>query len=1522
MVIDMENFFVCIFENNRFSQFKLDNIIHNSFNGFLSKDFSCSGESLYLPFVLSEEKYYFYSKNTTWEFTYNGNCLTEKVEIKNGDYFIASNGKHKYSLLITSSRYCSVSAKAYSISRCSKIFIGRSSEMNIVTDITNSISRKHAAIRVEESGKAYIEDLSGKTGVYVNNKKERTKELVNGDEIFIMGVTIIYFENMLVIPANTKTNGMKLLESIDVLAASDNEKKVEYVRTPRIYKSLENGKITIDPPTAPQKTKEMPFILTAGPSLTMSFAMLASLAVTISNAIKGDGISSIITSGVMAISMLLGALFWPKLLRDYNKRQQIANEKYRCQKYLSYLDEKEDEIKKKYDRNIRIWNEILLPSPTEQIGFITDQKQRLWERTPDDDDFLSVRLGLGQRSFEVDIQVPQKGFVLEDDAIVDKAREISNKYSTLHNVPISISLKDKKIIGVVGDYYNVAKCIISNVVSLHAPDEVKLVIVCNAFQKKKLSVFNNLPHSWSSDKKRRFVAADKSEVYALFSEIDESITTRELQLSKEDLRIPHYVVLVFDQTLIDDIPFKKKMLDKNNTFGVSTVFFSEKYKGIPKECEAVIQKNADACGMYVKNENDNHFLSFEFDHIDDCSVDELIYGLSKIDNEVDLTVASVPDSVSFLDMYKVGNIDSLNIQSHWRSNLSHKSLAVPIGVKSGGEVFSIDIHEKYHGCHGLVAGTTGSGKSEFLQALILSLMINYSPEEVAFVLVDFKGGDMARPFLKSPHLAATISNLSGNTLYRALVSLEAEIKRRQALFNESALQLSVDKIDINSYHKYYKEQKLNKPLPHLVIIIDEFAQLKTQYPDFLAKLIDIAQVGRSLGIHLVLATQKPNGVVDPQIWSNSRFKVCLKVTDKQDSVDMINRPDAALIKNPGRAIIQIGYDEIFESIQSGYSGAEYIPLDEFYSDDSISVHMINNPGEILHTAKSVTKNNSTGKTQLEEIMLQINNLGKHLGLNVEKLWLPVLSSELRFEECETVYNCLCVDKTDTSPLGQAICGMVDVPQKQEQKPLVIDFINNGHLAIYGSSGTGKTTAVQSLVFALALKYSPQLFNLFVLDFGGGGLVNLSNAPHCVDYVTDLNEKDVNSLLNKIDKIIKQRRSLFSENNCANYTSYIQQGNQLPFMLVILDNYSVFREKMYKSEDLLVQLIASARSCGVYFVITGNSKGAIYYKVTDHISSKIVFALNDSGAYRDILNVSTPIIPDNIRGRGLTVQNKAAVEMQIAVPFDCENETERTLNINAVYAEMAKLYEKANISDFNCENEMDFTDLEDDNSFYSTDIYEKRQMEPLMPVQQTDSLVFGNQVGSNQIQGFDITKSRRFIVSNPINNTSVYDTVLLCSLESFSTVFAISNKSSAKYSQVIHVEDIDKFIQESFVDTTNSQENAVLIIDDFCDFYDRISDDALALMLKCIKNSSSMAIITIDDMQRINLYRDTELFIHLVRVTDGLIIGGSVNDELASLLHESFNDIPVLPRKKQLREDQALIFSGSRSSYINLRTEDT
>ena len=216
-----------------------------------------------------------------------------------------------------------------------------------------------------------------------------------------------------------------------------------------------------------------------------------------------------------------------------------------------------------------------------------------------------------------------------------------------------------------------------------------------------------------------------------------------------------------------------------------------------------------------------------------------------------------------------------------------------------------------------LAGTTGSGKSETLQTLILSLAISYSPTEVAFFLIDYKGGGMANLFSRLPHLAGQISNLSGHLIQRAMISVKSENRRRQRIFAE----YGVNKID--EYTKLFKNKKAAVPLPHLFIIIDEFAELKREEPDFMKELISVSRVGRSLGVHLILATQKPSGTVDEDIWSNSKFRLCLRVQNRQDSNDMLHKPDAAYITQAGRCYLQVGSDEIYELFQSGWSGAPY-----------------------------------------------------------------------------------------------------------------------------------------------------------------------------------------------------------------------------------------------------------------------------------------------------------------------------------------------------------------------------------------------------------------------------------------------------------------------------------------------------------------------------------------------------------------------------------------------------------------------
>ena len=1500
----MADYFVIVFGGNEYFNYKIRDILDNSFNGIVSEEYAFNGIRFYFPIVAEGDEYLIDDRSANWKFTINGEELQTKQVLKSGDFIRATSKDISLSMLVIDYSQCSIGAKAYKLESGRTYFIGRSEEMNIVINTSAGVSRKHASIRVDATGNAFLDDISGKTGVFVNGKRIDSYQLRMGDHVFIMGVCMVYFGTSLFIPSNIQVNGICLCEQIESVLPNEDEDNSLYVRTPRIKKNLDTLPIEIDSPPPPQKLKDQPFILTAGPSITMTLAMLASLGVTISRFFSAEtkDYTSIIPGGIMAISMLLGALFWPKLSRSYTDRLTKAKELFRQKKYRQYLNEKEVEIARSYERNTRIWNESIYPSCSELISNIENQNRHLWERSCRDDDFLEIKLGTGKRPFEVDISIKKSGFELEEDFLKTEAIELADRYHELNNVPITLSLMTHKVVGVVGDYELVIRNIITNLVSLFSPDEVKLVLVGNRYQEKQFSIYNDLPHMWSSDKTSRYVATTEAEAYSLFSELDEKIQAREETLEKGDMRIPYYIILIFDQAIVDNIPFKKIMVNPENSFGVSSIFFGERFNQIPKECETIIQRNDETCGIYIKNENDNRFVLFTPDEVNDVEVNRLVSALSRVQIKKEKAASNVPDRISFLDVYQVGNVEELNIESHWSANTSNKSLAAPIGVIAGGEIFNLDIHEKYHGCHGLVAGTTGSGKSEFLQAYILSMMINYSPNEVAFVLVDFKGGDMARPFLSSPHLSATISNLSGNTLYRALVSLEAEVKNRQRIFNESASKLGIDKLDINSYHRYFKEHKLEEPLPHLVIVIDEFAQLKTHHPEFMAKLIDVAQVGRSLGIHLILATQKPSGVVDPQIWSNSRFKVCLKVMDKQDSIDMINKPVAALIKNPGRAYVQVGYDEIFELVQSGYSGAEYIPQDSFIDEDSVTVSMVNWPGEEIRAAKDIAKGEKTDLTQLEAITKEMCNLGQKLHLKTKELWLKPLEERLLLEELDDIKD---------ESLGVVSCGKMDLPHIQQQCNYVINFVKDGHLAIYGSSGTGKSTLIQTIFYAMSSKYDPSRFNSLIIDFNGGSMIGLSKMPHCIGYVNDGSENKVNQLLTIIGQMINDRRIKFASANCANYESYIESGNcDIPIVLAVIDNYASFREKMYRCEEMLVQYIADAKACGIYFIITGSSKGAIYYKVLDHINKKVVFNMNDTGSYRDILNVNIPFYPENVKGRALVGYEKTVAEMQVAVPFDAESESNRNHQINLFYEALRTKY--GEIEGYTLTEPDDIAESEEEESIQ---IYRKQEMKKYMGSGASKSIILGAELETGRNIDFSFENQYKFFVANRYGNIDIVKDICKRIIDSGFSLKVFSNRfAQLDLQDDFLINDVDSFMNEY------ESTNVVLVIDGFSDLYDEISDDSLELLEKTLR-SGEKNIVTIDDMERIADYSSTELYLELVKCEFGVVVGGSADNEFACLLSDEFYNIQEEYRSIELVDDQAIVYYKDTASFIQLGGQD-
>lgn len=1418
--------------------------------------------------------------------------LMEEYLLQHGDYITFYNTETNFnvSVLLRKSRLIKLAYEKYFVANNTSLSIGFSQSDDLVNTICkNFASSSVARLNIDNQGKAIVQKV-GDISLYVNGSICEQKQLEKFDEIFIAGMSIIYLGDRIAIQGCNFEKGLLANNGWDYkLPCMPTSSDDVFVRSPRIVPILEKYVVEIDAPPKKRATEQLPFLLTVGPSATMSLVMLASLGLTVSSAIGSNNMPRAIAGGIMAGGMLLGAWLWPTLLRKHHIKCIENEERERKARYEGYVGNIENDVISNNNTKIELLNNVIYQEPNKLCGFLDSKSDMLhmWERSILDSDFLDVRVGKGFIKSDIEFKIPRNNFSIEDDQLAEYPAKIKNQYSKLKNAPITVDLYNNRYIGIIGDDNNIndlLDVIVLNIIALHAYDEVKICLFSPSSDKFKLTKYKNIPHIWSNDKKVRFFATSQDEVHYVIGNIDEVVRERTEARTRDKRFIPHFVIIVTDEKLVEKEYLLRYISGEAKNIGVTVIFAYGDIAKIPKECTTVVQSNQNGSGYYSRNGETNVYVPFETDVVDENAISSFVKKLSLLPVKRDWRTLSIPDKVSFLQMYRVGNADQLKIEEHWNNNNSENTLAAPVGVMASGGIFSLDIHESYHGCHGLVAGTTGSGKSEFLQAYVLSMSIKYSPNEVAFVLVDFKGGDMARPFMAKantpalPHLAATISNLSGNILYRALLSLEAEIKYRQKLFNEAAAELSIDKLDINSYQRYYKAGRLKTALPHLVIIIDEFAQLKTQHPEFLEQLVNVAQVGRSLGIHLILATQKPSGVVSPQIMSNSRFKVCLKVAEKQDSTDIIKRPDAALIKNPGRLYLKVGYDEIYECIQSGYSGANYVPSDKYVTDEEILVQMTDCVGREISSAKKEASELKSEKSQLEAIVADIIAIGAKNKLSVKPLWLDVLPDKLMLNKLGL----------GTKGLATATLGLLDFVRTQEQKPFVIDLLQTGHIGIYGASGTGKTTFLQTMVYSMVCDYgyTPDELQIYAMDFGGRNLGYFKNLPHTGEVVFANEEAKINSLITLLYDIIEERKMLFEANNCSGFADYrAQEGKNLPCILVMIDNYASFREKYTSFSEKIVELIAVGKAFGVFFVITGNARNAIHYRVAEYISTFLTLRMNDPGNYIDILKVRPPIKPDNINGRGIMLVGKEVIEFQIAVAGADIKETERLEGIKIRYQEISASWHG------NKPLQVDGAEFNQSSGSQSSLNHSYMTLKPLED--SSNFLVLAESKSGLQKFGIDLSSEFKVCVSGKDHQdlAKYYDKFLL-NINCFNERRVVVIDGADGFMKNIvdgidgctYINDVERLnlffeklkseLNERMIDISKTNDKLFIIITEFNDVFAMITDEQAMLLRKICKyiNHAQYGVYFVSGFIAYGSACLDSLFIDLVKQADNYVIG--------------------------------------------------
>ena len=1081
-----------------------------------------------------------------------------------------------------------------------------------------------------------IENYDNNFGTFVNNTAitEETS-LFNGDVIFILGLYIVILGNSIFInnPENKiicnskkfKLNKEKIELKNDDKPEVYNEQysQEEYFsRIPRITNKIECERVKIDPPPAIKDQDEMPLILTLGSSLSMGAMMVISIVSAIDGRISGTASSkqtifSVLTALVMLVSMLL----FPILISKYTRKKNERYEENRQKKYKEYLNAKSNAINKimNKQRNILFENFV---STEECAKIMINKSTRLWERKIEDNDFLEVRVGTGDVPLKIEVQYPEQRFEMNDDCLIDILHSITDNSKILKSAPVTISFLEKNISAIISRNDEIIdkfmQSIIIQLIAMHSYEDLKLVFLME--DEKKWDYIKFIPHLWDNSEKIRFFSDDYNEMQEISAFLEDELKSR-IETEKEEKVskkfTPYYMIITDNYKKIEKLRIITEMLnlDENKGFGLLCV--ANNMNQLPNECETFINIENEENGVIFDNEisSDNQ-RKFILDNLAFYNFEKITSSIANLPISMGSAKDNLlPNNYSFLEMFNAGSIEQLNILNRWDKNDATLSLRTPIGVDSAGRYIYLDIHEKFHGPHGLIAGSTGSGKSEFIITYILSLAVNYHPDDVNFILIDYKGGGVAGAFQKAdyklPHLVGTITNIEVDELQRSLASIQSELKRRQVIFNEARNITDEGTIDIYKYQRLYHQGIVKEPIPHLLIICDEFAELKQQQPDFMDELISVSRIGRSLGVQLILATQKPAGVVNEQIRSNSKFAICLKVQSKEDSKDVIGKNDAAYLKKTGQFYMQVGNDEYFVLGQAAWSGALYIPSNTVEKKMDNSIEFISNIGTTIKQINEIQpKNVANQGEQLTNIVKYLSNLAQKSGIKERNLWLQNIPHNIYLNEVKNKYNIV-----HKSNIIDPVIGEYDDPYHQRQGIVSMNLTQRGNTLIYGNAESGKETLLSTMIYDLISTYTTDEVCLYLLDFGSEALKIYRNSPHVGDIVFSSDEEKIDRFFIMLKNIINERKEVLSNYN-GDYNSYIKNSKKpMPMIVVVINSYEAYAE-IYDSkyDEIFLNLTREGVRCGVCFVLTISNRNDIRYRLAQNFKQKIVLQLNDDNDY--------------------------------------------------------------------------------------------------------------------------------------------------------------------------------------------------------------------------------------------------------------------------------------------------------------------
>ncbi|MFF4472948.1 FtsK/SpoIIIE domain-containing protein [Streptomyces sp. NPDC001599] len=927
-----------------------------------------------------------------------------------------------------------------------------------------------------------------------------------------------------------------------------------------------------------------------------------------------------------------------------------------------------------------------IPDPAVVLSVGTGPRTRLWERRRTDRDHLLLRVGTGQLPSEV---------VLDDPEQDDHRRQVTWK---IEDAPVALSLRTLGVVGIAGpgdSARSLGRWAVAQTAALHSPMDVQFYVLSENSAQGEWDWVRWLPHSRPSGGQdvNVLIGTDAETVGARIGELTQILDARKKAAEQKgggaqgsSFTDPDIVVVWDGSRRLRSLPGVVRLLREGPAVSMFAVCIDAEERFLPGECQAfvVAEPKAEESGPQQRDEQAQPaqqvaggFPSFQAWHtnapaepeqraraeklrlrVEEAGVERItgvrpdfvtpawclrlarsLSALRDISGETE--DSALPGASRLLDVLQLEPPTADAIGARWR--MGGQSTMAVIGESYDGP-FGIDMRKD--GPHGLIAGTTGSGKSELLQTIVAALAVANTPENMTFVLVDYKGGSAFKDCVKLPHTVGMVTDLDAHLVERALESLGAELKRREHIL------AAADAKDIEDYQDLVRRDPSHAPVPRLLIVIDEFASMVRDLPDFVTGLVNIAQRGRSLGIHLLLATQRPSGVVSPEIRANTNLRIALRVTDGGESSDVIDSPEAGHIsKNtPGRAYVRLGHSSLVP-FQSGRVGGRRPGA----ADPAALAPWVGPLGWEELGRATLTKPKTESReddeiTDLKVLVDAVRDANRSMGIPAQHSpWLPALDEKLLLDEIEVPALAGAVP----GKLPPAPYGIEDLPSDQARRPVVVDFASFGHLMIGGAPRSGRSQVLRTIAGSLARTHSTADVHLYGIDCGNGALNALTRLPHCGAVVGRNQTERVVRLVNRLKGELSRRQDLLADSGFADIgeqRASAEEADRMPHIVVLLDRWEGWVPTLGEVDhgsltDELQTMMREGASVGIHLILTGD-RTLLVGRIATLTEDKYGLRLADRSDFAS-LGIPTRKVPEEIPP-GRAFRNEAGTETQFAL----------------------------------------------------------------------------------------------------------------------------------------------------------------------------------------------------------------------------------------------------------------------------------